>query len=63
MRYSIESTYLNGDAVAKEELLHEVLKYENKVLPKYTTFMSIILTDNDVSEEQLVKILEFKEKN
>lgn len=63
MRFSIESTGLNEGAVAKEELLHEVLKYENKVLPKYTTFMSIILSNYDVSEDQLVKLLEFKEKN
>jgi len=63
MRFSIESTYLNGDAIAKDELLHEILKYENKVLPKYTTFLSIILSNNNVSEEQLVKFLKFKEKN
>ncbi|MGE5628262.1 MAG: DUF2284 domain-containing protein [Solirubrobacterales bacterium] len=63
MRYSMESTGLEEDAIAKEELFHKILKYKNGIVPKYTTFMGVILSNCLVNKEQLARCLEFKEKN
>ncbi|MFL0196028.1 DUF2284 domain-containing protein [Clostridium sp. WILCCON 0269] len=57
MRYSMEATYLDVDALSKKVLSHELLWYKNKVLPEYTTTVSMVLTNYKIINNNELKDL------
>lgn len=61
MRYSMEATYLDVSALTKEILSHELLWYENKVLPKYTSTVTMILTNQDITDNQIKQFISIYE--
>ena len=58
MRYSMEATHLNVGIMTKENLGHELLWYREKTLPKYTSTVSLVLTNQLVGVSKQKEILE-----
>lgn len=51
MCYSMEATHLDANRLSKEVLAHPLLWYSNKILPEYTSAVSMLLTnmETDIS--------------
>lgn len=57
MRYSMEATYLNVQAICEELLDFELLWYEEKRLPQYTSTVSLIFFNKEYSKEVILEII------
>lgn len=57
MRYSIEAAYLNVKDMCRDLLGFELLWYEKKVLPKYTSAVSLVFFNGEFEKESLLKIV------
>ena len=57
MRYSIEATYLNVQAICKELLDFELLWYEKKRLPQYTSTVSLVFCNKKLVKEVIFEII------
>lgn len=57
MRYSIEATFLNVQALCEELLGFELLWYEKKILPKYTSTVSLIFFNENFVKEAMMEII------
>ena len=57
MRYSMEAAYLNVQAICEELLDFELLWYEKKILPQYTSTVSLIFFNEDFVKETMLEII------
>jgi len=57
MRYSMEATYLNVQAICEELLGFELLWYEKKVLPQYTSTISLVFFNKKFAKEEMLEIV------
>lgn len=57
MRYSIEAVYLDVQNICHDLLDFELLWYNNKILPQYTSTVSLILYDKKIEMDYIQKIL------
>lgn len=58
MRYSMEATGLNVQQLGIDFLNHELLWYEDKTLPKYTSTVTLTLFNQNLNVDSLAKVLE-----
>lgn len=53
MRYSLESLGLNVVQICKDHLDHTLLWYVNRKAPRYSSVVSCVLTNSDLSEAEM----------
>lgn len=58
MRYSLEALGLNVGLISKEFFNHELLWYENKLAPKYSSVITGVLTNKQVDEDYIANSIE-----
>lgn len=58
MRYSIEASYLDVQAICEELMDFKLLWYEKKALPEYTSTVSIVFLNDKVNIELISKIIQ-----
>lgn len=57
MRYSMEAAYLNVQEMCRELLGFELLWYEKKILPQYTSTVSLIFFNGEFEKDSLLEIV------
>lgn len=57
MRYSVEATYLNVQTMCEELLGFKLLWYEKKILPQYTSTVSLVFFNEEIKKETLLEII------
>ena len=57
MRYSVEAAYLDVQKMCQDLLDFELLWYNNKVVPLYTSTVSLVLHNKEIEKSQVQEIL------